>query len=53
MAFSKSESPAKQASDSRPGAGEKQDFGVLAGGKATRNTPNPDFEKAMDKLWLS
>jgi len=26
MAFSKSESPAEQASDSRPRAGEKEDF---------------------------
>jgi hypothetical protein len=55
-AFSKYESPAKQASDSRPPckknpdkehqdrqgrwAGEKEDFGVQA-------TPNPDFEKAL------
>jgi len=41
MAFSKSESPAEQASDSRPRAGEKEDFGVLAGGKATRQRPKP------------
>jgi hypothetical protein len=40
-AFSKYESPAKQASDSRPGAGEKEDFGVLAGGKATGQHPKP------------
>jgi hypothetical protein len=40
-AFSKYESPAKQASDSRPGAGEKEDFGVLAGGFATGQHPKP------------
>jgi hypothetical protein len=40
-AFSKYESPAKQASDSRPRAGEKEDFGVLAGGFATGQHPKP------------
>ena len=43
MAFSKSECPAKHASDSRPRAGEKEDFGVLAGGFATRPYPKPQL----------
>ena len=47
MAFSKSESPAKQASDFRPGREKKKILGCWRVALPPANTPNPDFEKAM------
>jgi hypothetical protein len=47
MAFSKSESLAKQAPDSRLKAAKEGFLGCWWTAKPSTNTPDPDFEKTM------